>query len=119
MRNGQPTGRLVWIEKQERRRRMTHCQPARTRRKLTFYSLLATAPLAAGLLISQPVQAADSASASTVAQAPQADHPRLMPARDATIDYVFQPVRLRAVRPLRLCPLRTGMCRCCSPGMAG
>lgn len=91
MRNGQPPGRLVWIEKQERRRRMTHCQPARTRRKLTFYSLLATAPLAAGLLISQPVQAADSAFASTVAQAPQADHPRLMPARDATIDYVFQP----------------------------
>ncbi|WP_061492016.1 DUF4412 domain-containing protein [Acetobacter malorum] len=74
---------------------MTHCQPARTRRMLTLCSLLATAPLVAGLL-SQPGHAAETAAtpaapAGAPAPAPQMDHPRLMPGRDATIDYVFQP----------------------------
>ncbi len=61
---------------------------------LTLCSLLATASLAVGL--SQPVQAADTAPTSGTASdapvaVPQVDHPRLMPARDATIDYIFQP----------------------------
>ncbi|MCX2560064.1 DUF4412 domain-containing protein [Acetobacter farinalis] len=75
---------------------MTHCQPSRTRRLLSFCSLLAAAPLAGGLLC-QPGHAAEAQAMASPAEAsapaaPQAaDHPRLMPARDATIDYVFQP----------------------------
>ncbi|KXV62277.1 hypothetical protein AD949_13325 [Acetobacter orleanensis] len=47
--------------------------------------------MAAGLLISPLVSAAETGNKPAEAQAPQVDHPRLMPSRDATIDYVFQP----------------------------
>lgn len=70
---------------------MTHCQPGLMRRKLTLCSLVTALPLVAGLLIIPSAHAAQTASGGAAATAPQMDHPRLMPSRDATIDYVFQP----------------------------
>lgn len=60
-------------------------QPGRILRQLTLCGLLAATPLAWGLSLASSAHGAEQTATA------QPDHPRLTPARDAVIDYVFQP----------------------------
>ncbi|MCP1221576.1 hypothetical protein [Acetobacter orientalis] len=71
---------------------MTISQRGRKPSLLTLCGLLASAPfLVPSVGLSAPAPAAASGQPEQTAPAAVADHPRLSPGRDATIDYVFQP----------------------------